>query len=102
MRRRQLGDRYGEAQTLTRLAEVLLNEQRPEEAGEESRAAVDIAGLLHDRRAQAEALEVLGRGLRAQGADDDALRAWREALDLFRVLGAEAGAARVAAQLRGR
>jgi serine/threonine protein kinase len=86
------GERLGVAQTLQRLAQVLQEEGRPEEAEEFARRAVQVSRELGGTASveRARALDQLGAILRDRGELGQAETAMREALALRRrLLGAE-------------
>ena len=89
----------GSAQTLARLAEVLLDRASPEAARAMCETALDLLGADPDRGAQADALRILGTIYRMAGRRAEARAVLQESLDLLRAPNRKDGARRVRQEL---
>jgi len=87
-----IGDRRGEANTLTSLGEAALAQGRYADAIERYDQALPIYRQIGDRRGEANALRGKGQALAATGSPSGAANV-AEAARLFELLGDAAGAA---------
>jgi tetratricopeptide (TPR) repeat protein len=85
---RELGDRRGEAEALNEIGAVLLENGTPDDAETMFTAALDIARDIGCRREHARALDGLARCHAGREDTGTALRHLRDAVHLYRFLGA--------------
>jgi tetratricopeptide (TPR) repeat protein len=83
---RELGDRWGQADSLNSLGLVHERLGRYAEAIDCQQESINILREVGDRYGQAVALRDLGDALRAAGSPQQAQVAWREALAIFETL----------------
>jgi tetratricopeptide (TPR) repeat protein/CHAT domain-containing protein len=88
---RALGDRQGEAQTLTNLGNVYQFQGRWEEAIANYEKALEIFRKLGDRHGEAQTLTNLGNVYQLQGRWEEAIANYEKALEIFRELGDHQG-----------
>jgi len=88
---RALGDRQGEAQTLTNLGNVYRLQGRWEEAIANYEKALEIFRKLGDRHGEAQTLTNLGNVYQLQGRWEEAIANYEKALEIFRALGDRQG-----------